>query len=152
MVNSWHWHSDKRGKSTSEHTSYLLQSLAGRVKNPSAMQETWIQSLGQEELLEKWRATHFNILAEIIPQTEELEPMGSESNKRKKKKEEEEEEGEGSMLNGMQNIHPSSWYISPPLPSRIQILLKFLSGNNKVLRRKEEEYFCILEQLKISQI
>ena len=80
--------------------------------------------------------------------------MGSESNKRKKKKEEEEEEeeGEGSMLNGMQNIHPSSWYISPPLPSRIQILLKFLSGNNKVLRRKEEEYFCILEQLKISQI
>ena len=53
VVNSQHWHSDKRGKFTSEHTSYLPQSLAQRVKNLPAMQETWIQSLGQEELLEK---------------------------------------------------------------------------------------------------
>ena len=35
------------------------------------MQETWIQSLGQEDPLEKERATHFNILTWEIPWTEE---------------------------------------------------------------------------------
>ena len=33
------------------------------VKNPPAMQETWVQSLGQEDLLEKAVATHSSILA-----------------------------------------------------------------------------------------
>ena len=33
------------------------------VKNPSAMQETWVQSLGQEDPLEKEMATHSSILA-----------------------------------------------------------------------------------------
>ena len=37
------------------------------VKNPPAMQETWVQSLGQEDLLEKEMATHSNILAWEIP-------------------------------------------------------------------------------------
>ena len=32
------------------------------VKNPPAMQETWVQSLGREDLLEKGLATHFSIL------------------------------------------------------------------------------------------
>ena len=36
------------------------------------MQETWIQSLGQEEPLEKEIATHSSILAWRIPRTEEL--------------------------------------------------------------------------------
>ena len=43
------------------------------------MQETQVQSLGQEDLLEKETATHSNILAWRIPQTEEpggLQPMG----------------------------------------------------------------------------
>ena len=31
------------------------------VKNPPAMQETWVRSLGQEDPLEKEMATHFNI-------------------------------------------------------------------------------------------
>ena len=35
------------------------------------MQETWVQSLGQEDLLEKEVATHFSILAGRIPWTEE---------------------------------------------------------------------------------
>ena len=35
-------------------------------------QETWVQSLGQEDLLEKEKATHFSILAWEIPWTEEL--------------------------------------------------------------------------------
>ena len=41
------------------------------VKNPPAMQETQVQSLGQEDPLEKEMATHFSILAWEIPWTEE---------------------------------------------------------------------------------
>ena len=33
------------------------------VKNPPAMQETWVQSLSWEDLLEKGKATHSSILA-----------------------------------------------------------------------------------------
>ena len=33
------------------------------VKNLPAAQEVWVQSLGQEDLLEKEMATHFSILA-----------------------------------------------------------------------------------------
>ena len=39
------------------------------VKNVSAMQETWVQSLGQEDL-EKEMATHSSILSWEIPWTE----------------------------------------------------------------------------------
>ena len=41
------------------------------VKNPPAMQETLVQSLGWEDPLEKGTATHLNILAWRIPWTEE---------------------------------------------------------------------------------
>ena len=44
------------------------------------MQETWVQSLGQEDSLEEGMATHFYILAWRIPWTEEpggLQSMGS---------------------------------------------------------------------------
>ena len=41
------------------------------VKNPPAMQDTWIQSLGQEDPLEKEMATYSSILAWRIPWTEE---------------------------------------------------------------------------------
>ena len=41
------------------------------VKNLPAMQETQVQSLSQEDLLEKQIATHVNILALIFPLTEE---------------------------------------------------------------------------------
>ena len=40
------------------------------VKNLPATQETWVQSLGWEDALEKGKATHFNILARRIPRTE----------------------------------------------------------------------------------
>ena len=33
------------------------------VKNPLAMQETWVRSLGQKDPLEKAMATHSSILA-----------------------------------------------------------------------------------------
>ena len=37
--------------------------MAQVVKNLPAMQETWVQSLGQEDPLEKGMATHFSTLA-----------------------------------------------------------------------------------------
>ena len=46
--------------------------VAQRVKNPPEMQETQVQSLGQEDPLEKKMATHSSILAWRLPWTEEL--------------------------------------------------------------------------------
>ena len=43
--------------------------VAQLVKNPSAMWETWDQSLGWEGPLEKGTATHSSILAWRIPGT-----------------------------------------------------------------------------------
>ena len=41
--------------------------MAQMVKNPPATQETWLQSLGQEDPLEEGMATHSGILAWRIP-------------------------------------------------------------------------------------
>ena len=41
------------------------------VKNPPAMQETWVRSPGWEDPLEKWKATHSTILAWRILWTDE---------------------------------------------------------------------------------
>ena len=43
--------------------------MAQLVKNPTAMQETWVQSLGWEDPLEKGRATLSSVLAWRIPLT-----------------------------------------------------------------------------------
>ena len=60
---------------------YLSSSLVAQmVKNLPAMKETWVQSLGQEDTLEKGMATHSSILAWRIPWTEKsgrLQSMGS---------------------------------------------------------------------------
>ena len=45
--------------------------MAHKVKNSPVMQKTWVQSLDQEDLLEKGMATHSSILAWKIPWTEE---------------------------------------------------------------------------------
>ena len=45
--------------------------MAQTVKNLPAMQETRVQSLGQEDTLEKEMTTHSSILAWRIPRTEE---------------------------------------------------------------------------------
>ena len=53
--------------------------MAQTVKNTSAVQETWVRSLGQEDPLEEGMATHSSIRAWRIPWTEEpggLQPMG----------------------------------------------------------------------------
>ena len=39
------------------------------VKNPPAMWETWVQSLGWEDLLEKGMDTHSSVLASYIKNT-----------------------------------------------------------------------------------
>ena len=54
--------------------------MAQMVRNPPAMQETWVQSLVWEDPLEEKMATHSSILAWRIPWTEEpgkLQSMGS---------------------------------------------------------------------------
>ena len=60
----------------------MFQGVPGgsAVKNLPAMQETWVPSLGWEDLLEKEMATHSCLLAWEIPWTEEpggLWSMGS---------------------------------------------------------------------------
>ena len=54
--------------------------VAQMVKNLPAVQETQVQSLGQEDPLQKGMATHSSILAWKVPWTEKpgrLQPMGS---------------------------------------------------------------------------
>ena len=48
-----------------QYSSFVVQ----LVKNPSAMWETWVPSLGWEDPLEKEKATHSSILALRIPWT-----------------------------------------------------------------------------------
>ena len=64
------------GRSAGEGIVYPLQCswvslVAQLVKNLPAMQETWVQSLGWEDPLEKGTATHSSILAWTIPWSEE---------------------------------------------------------------------------------
>ena len=73
------------GRSFGEGIGYQLQYfwtslVAQMVKNLPAMWETWVQSLGHEDPLEKEMATHSSTLAWKIPWTEEcgrLQSMGS---------------------------------------------------------------------------
>ena len=54
--------------------------VAQMVKNLSAVQETWVQSLVQEDPLEKGMATYSSILAWSIPWTEDpggLQSLGA---------------------------------------------------------------------------
>ena len=53
--------------------------MAQSVKNPPAMQETRVQSLGREDALEEETATHSSILAWRIPWTEAGEQQSMES-------------------------------------------------------------------------
>ena len=59
--------------------NYRASQVAQMVKNSSAMQKTWVWSLGWDDLLEKEMATHFSILAWRVPWTKEpggLQSMG----------------------------------------------------------------------------
>ena len=70
------------GQSPGEGIGYPLQyswaSLVSQtVKNPLAMQETWIRPLDWEDPLEKGMATHSSILACRTPWTEEPDGLQS---------------------------------------------------------------------------
>ena len=57
----------------------MTSPVAQTVKNLPTMQETWVRSLGWEDLLENEMATYSSILAWKIPWTEEpsrLQSMG----------------------------------------------------------------------------
>ena len=56
--------------------------MAQRVKRLSAMQETWVRSLGREDPLEKEMATHSSILAWKIPWMEEPDGLQSTGSQR----------------------------------------------------------------------
>ena len=58
----------RSGISPAEGTGYPLQSswaslVAEKVKNPPAILETWVRSLGSEDPLEEGMATHSGVLA-----------------------------------------------------------------------------------------
>ena len=55
--------------SGADHHYVWAPPVAQLAKSPPAMTETWVLSLGWEDPLEKGKATHFNILAWIIPWT-----------------------------------------------------------------------------------
>ena len=62
------------GRSAGEEIGYPFQYywaalLVQLIKNPTAMWETWVQSRGWEDPLEKGKATHSSILAWRIPGT-----------------------------------------------------------------------------------
>ena len=62
------------GRSAGKGIGYPLQYswaflVAQLVKNTPVMQETWVRSLGREDLLEEAMATHSNILPWKIPWT-----------------------------------------------------------------------------------
>ena len=63
------------GRSPREGIGFLQYSwaslVAQTVKNPPAMTETWVRSLGWEDPLEEGTATHSNILAWRIPMDRE---------------------------------------------------------------------------------
>ena len=48
--------------------TYSWTSLVAQTVNLPTIQETWVQSLGWEDLLEKGKATHSSILAWRIPE------------------------------------------------------------------------------------
>ena len=72
------------GRSPGEGIGYSFQYswaslVAQKVKNLPAMQETWVQSLGCKDPLEKGMATHCSVLAWRVSQIEapgSLQPMG----------------------------------------------------------------------------
>ena len=73
------------GRSTGEGIGYPLQYsraslVIQMVKNPTAIWETWVQSLGWENPVKNGKVSHSSILAWRIPSTEEpgrLHSMGS---------------------------------------------------------------------------
>ena len=70
----------KRSPGSTTGIYHIASLVAQTVKRLPATWETWVQSLGQEDPLEKGMATHSSVLTWRIPGTEEpggLQSMGS---------------------------------------------------------------------------
>ena len=79
-IHLFKWWSPEVASMTLFWASFCFYLVAQIVKNLSAIWENQVWSLGQEDTLGKWVATHFSILAWRIPWPEEpggLQPMGS---------------------------------------------------------------------------
>ena len=60
---------DSMDMSLSKLRVMVVSLIAQVVKNPPAVRETWVRSLGWEDPLEKGKATHSSMLAWRIPWT-----------------------------------------------------------------------------------
>ena len=71
MREDWHgkWWLSLKSYEFLPHGIVFIHLIAQLVKNPPAMWETWVRSLGWEDPLEKGMATHSSILAWRIPWT-----------------------------------------------------------------------------------
>ena len=68
-----YWYNNLAGWGSGILPQALRTSLVARmVKNPPAVQETWVRSLDWEDALEKEMATHSSILAWKIPFPEDF--------------------------------------------------------------------------------
>ena len=68
VTKSWTQLSDWTELNSLGYINYIIKIIASllvaqMIKNLPAMEETWVQSLGQDNSLEKGRATHSGILA-----------------------------------------------------------------------------------------
>ena len=63
-------HGQRDAWASESHRGGWASLVVQRVKNPPAMQETKVQSLGREDPLEKGMATYSSILAWRVPCTE----------------------------------------------------------------------------------
>ena len=71
----WEWLQENKIRDRLPTLVFLGFPCGSAGKEPPAMWETWVQSLGWEDPLEEGKATHSSILAWRIPWT--LWPMGS---------------------------------------------------------------------------
>ena len=85
---AWYWHKDRNidqwnkieSPEINPHTSSLLVQMIKHLPAVPTLWETWVQSLGWEDLLEKEMATHSSILAWKTPWIVEpgrLQSLGS---------------------------------------------------------------------------
>ena len=99
--------------------------MAQLVKKLPAMRETWVQSLGWEDPLEKGKATHSSILAWRIPWTTV----------------------HGLAKSQTLSLSPYMWSLM--CPSNIYMALVIFFFNSCDLNISSEEHFCIRESHKI---
>ena len=107
--------------------------MARTVKNPPAALETWVQSLGREDPLEKGMASHSSILAWRIPWTEEPDNLQYIYN---------------IMSSANSDSFTSSFPVWMPFVS-FSCLIALIKTPNTILNRSSEcEHLCLVFDLR----